>query len=61
MGLRSSRRGHDLSIEVKEVRDWYAKQGVSDAPKTNELLISAFTAEDDFDGLWHNLLAGANF
>jgi len=37
---------------VKEVRDWYAKQGVSDAPKTNELLISAFTAEDDFDGLW---------
>merc|ERR1719453_1763761 len=36
---------------VKEIRDWFAKHGVHGTAKTNELLISAYTAEDDFDGL----------
>merc|ERR1719199_528436 len=43
---------------VKEVRDWFAKHGVSDSAKTNELLVSAYTAEDDFEGLSNLRKAG---
>jgi len=43
---------------VKEVRDWFAKHGVSDPAQTNELLVSAYTAEDDFEGLSNLRKAG---
>jgi len=43
---------------VKEVRDWFATQGVSEATKTNELLINSYTTEDDFEGLAQMQKAG---
>jgi pentatricopeptide repeat protein len=43
---------------VKEVRDWFATQGVTETTKTNELLINSYTAEEDFEGLSRMQKAG---
>merc|ERR1719426_663747 len=43
---------------VTEIRDWFAQHGVSETTKTNELLVNAYTAEDDFDSLSRMQKAG---
>jgi len=58
LGLGAGASGSAPSSLVKEIRDWFAKHGVSETTKTNELLINSYTAEDDFDSLSRMQKAG---
>jgi pentatricopeptide repeat protein len=46
------------SALVKDIRDSFAKHGVIETTKTNELLINSYTNEDDFDSLAQMQKAG---